>query len=138
MFYVRYSIFLTGLMLASCHPSLLKPQSQSLLTNSEARIILPVKGNDDHPLKAQHTLLKTQLSKHFGGYTAFQGEGGWLAPDQRLYQESVMIYDISMQDTLENCHTLHNIAKHIGSIAKQETMYVRCANDTVAIIATTP
>jgi hypothetical protein len=64
----------------------------------EARIILPVFDNRGYTLDAVHARLQRKLAHYFGGFTATDARGGWVATGGELIKEQVTVYDIAVDD----------------------------------------
>lgn len=102
----------------------------------EARIILPINDNNGNSLSFLHKSLAGELCRHFGGATATQSNGMWIADNGKLYDEPGIAYDIAMEPTRDNDAIMREIAVRFGRLAEQEAMYLRLADGQVDIINT--
>ncbi len=98
----------------------------------EARVILPLSGNNNKLLDLVHAKLEQDLCKTFGGCTRTLGQGCWQG-DKQNYREEVYIYDVAMLDSTANNMLLDNIAHYAKVAGKQEAVYVRHACGEVII-----
>ena len=99
----------------------------------EAKIILPVLGNNGLPMDKEHASLEAMLVKQWGGCTRTLGLGLWNTDMDKLYREEVYIYTIAMEVTPKNRGSLQAIADAIGIAARQDAMYVCHADGEVVI-----
>lgn len=90
----------------------------------DARIILATEQRNNIPIHASiRDLLREKLARAFGGYTETIGHGGYIMEDGTLKQETVLIYDIAIED--HYYPVLTSIAQWLAMVANQETVYVR-------------
>ncbi len=99
-----------------------------------ASIVLPKAGNNGENLEFAHMDLMRQLCAEFGGFTALDSVGGWIAPDGTLYQEDGKTYQVAMTDSPANRAKLQTIARHIGAIAGQLAMFITFPGGAAEII----
>jgi hypothetical protein len=100
----------------------------------EARIILPFAENGGKDITFAHETLARELASTFGGFTAFNVQGGWVNGEGKLYLDAGRAYDVAMADTEENAAKLRGIARGIGKLTHQEAVYLRYANGEVDIL----
>ena len=96
----------------------------------QAQINLPLYDNDGKSVKRIHKQLEIELSEICGGFTTFKGQGGWLDKG-KLYNDSLMIYQIAIDKKLEN--KIVKIAKKYGLKTRQLAIYT-VINGKVKII----
>jgi hypothetical protein len=101
----------------------------------EARIVMPhfqsVKSHE------AHLRLRNMLCEAFGGFTAFDGQGGWRDPSGKVVHDNVTIYDVAMDGSRTNgssYDTLIGIAVDAGRALDQQEVYVRYCNGNVDLI----
>lgn len=51
-----------------------------------------------------HQYVKSWLAEEFGGYTAYDAQGGWRNDDGDLVEESVTVYEIVAPSTADGGH----------------------------------
>lgn len=96
----------------------------------EARFILPIRTNDGADLAHVHEALQFELAKTFGGWTAQDVRGGWLAGDGVLFLDNSVAYDIAT----DSAWRVRDVAMRYGREARQESVYYRDAEGRVEII----
>lgn len=94
-----------------------------------AQINLPILDNDGNSLLDLHETIQRDLCNIFGGYTVFEARGGWLAPSTeqelgKLYQETVMVYQIAYNPADGAQHTIRAYAERYGKAAKQLAVFI--------------
>lgn len=99
----------------------------------EARIILPVFGNDGKSLADVHQRLRIFLAMEFEGYTSFSGFGGWMN-GASLQEEQIRIYDVAVEGTSEDHLKLLYLCQRLREDAKQDAIYLRDSGGNVHII----
>lgn len=111
-----------------CQPP--SPQGDRGMTTElrEARIILP-KGYPEAGI-----WLQGQFCVDFGGFTHFEGLGGWLPPGKDGVVEPVHIYDVAVPSTEESEQTLLRIARHLREAASQDAIYLRFPSGCVLFV----
>lgn len=100
----------------------------------EARIILPVNGNDGLSVEGAHKYLKMSLASEFGGFSAIKADGGWVDNDGALQEEPVVIYDVAAPSGVLEDKLLHDIARVAGREAGQICVYVKDFSGNVELI----
>lgn len=97
----------------------------------EARILLPVKGNDGRafPDGLVDSILSDVLL-HFGGYTVTEARGAWRCPDTgRVYSAPMLAVDVAVNvaDPTPTAWApvLYSIAERAAALLSQEYIYVR-------------
>lgn len=102
----------------------------------EARIILPVVGNNGEDISQAHEALEVELAQCFGGYTVYEGRGGWVTPEGDLQREDVRIYDVAMSGDNGSGYwsNLENIAMRTKLRAGQRSIYVRGPDGVVRFV----
>lgn len=60
----------------------------------EARLYLPKKMLWNGIDGSARDHVKTQFALHFGGYTEYEGGGGWLDDDRNLVEEPVWVVEV--------------------------------------------
>ena len=91
----------------------------------EARIILPEDDNAGASLNAVHKKLESRLCDAFGGFSRTSGVGGWNNQHGTTFTETVRIYDIACENSLQSCHALLALARWLRAEARQEAIYLR-------------
>jgi len=100
----------------------------------EARIVMPFAN-----FGSDHSQLRAALVETFGGYTCAVGQGGWYDEvNQERIDDSVVIYDVAIDDTLEARRQLLDIALDTGRALDQQAVYVRYPDGRVDIVDTKP
>lgn len=87
-----------------------------------AKIILPVLDNQGKDLFEVHRELQAALLGEFGGYTSFEGVGGWRNLHGKLYKERVIIYEVAMERA--KAIELRCIAEIVVTKARQESVMI--------------
>lgn len=99
-------------------------------------IVLPKLGNEGEDLSAAHMLIKRELCRAFGGFTALDSFGGWIDPETGVeYLEAGITYQTGMENTPENETALRSIAYRAGLMAKQLAMAVTLPSGEFAILS---
>lgn len=98
----------------------------------EARIVMPC-ASDIDGWGDIHNRLTRDLCHHFGGCTKTIGSGCWVDPKGKMIAETVLIYDVAMDDTAANVDHLCRIAEHYGRKLEQHSIYVRYPDGRVFI-----
>lgn len=102
-----------------------------------ASVTLPVADNDGNSLADAHAALRSSLAEEFGGFTAINATGGWCDPSTgKVYVESVIRYDVAMEDSAVNRAKLADMATFYGHMARQIAMMITHAAGDVAFIET--
>ena len=102
----------------------------------EARIILPLRGNDGQLIDQSHTFLENALLRHWGGCTISNGLGLWKDSESgKVHREMVRIYDVAMESNPITRDVLKAVAIHACRMASQECVYVRHANHEVEFVS---
>lgn len=104
----------------------------------EAMIILPNSDNDGALLADVQDFLAEQLIDAFNGCTIRAAFGAWRSPDGVTMREAVSEFIVACEPSAANAAKLRDIARHIGTVARQLAIYVRYASGDVEIIDTTP
>jgi len=100
----------------------------------EARIVMPFAN-----FGSDHSQLRAALIETFGGYTCAVGQGGWYDEvNQERIDDSVVIYDVAIEDTLEARRKLLDTALDAGRSLAQKAVYVRYPDGRVDIVDTKP
>ena len=99
----------------------------------EAKIICP--NTAKAPGNAPRALYLAQRDcvLAFGGYTAAQGDGGWIDDHGTLIAEPVTILTIACGPTPEQWQALDAIADTVGRMACQECVYIKYPNGNVEL-----
>ena len=105
----------------------------------EARIILPLSGNEGQSVEQVHSALKRKLALEFGGFTAVPAFGGWVNPKGELVEEAVYVYDIGCSDVPKRdadaaSEALVRIAKWACEAADQVCVYVKDFSGEVSLV----
>ena len=59
---------------------------------------LPVNDNAGKSLAINHAALKKDLARSFGGFTAYEGQGGWIDKKTgELFDEAVRVYEVAIR-----------------------------------------
>lgn len=100
----------------------------------EARITMPHHGTD--LCSTVHQKLGEQLAAAFGGFTCFQGTGGWVDPSSGdTLVEPVFIYDVAIDSERDSpTDLIARFAIEAGEALDQTSVYVRYPNGAVDII----
>lgn len=96
----------------------------------ESRIVMPIAARVAGNLAA-HDALRLRLIEVFGGYTCTSGTGGWM--DGVPTTESVAVYDVAHDDTIELRTALSDIAVEFGDKLGQKAVYVRIGGEAEII-----
>jgi hypothetical protein len=88
----------------------------------EARIILPAEGD-----AAEIERIERRLTAVFGGFTRHAGHGAWRAPDGRVMQEAVFIYDVAAPAFMAGAVEDENRAWH-GAAAELRAIACEACN----------
>ena len=97
-----------------------------------AKIVLPVLDNAGHDLWDAHRGLQTILINEFGGFTSYEGLGGWRNLHGKLFKERVVIYDVAMERAA--APKLREIAGHLARDARQESVMIVTPNGDVEFV----
>ena len=100
----------------------------------EARIILPYDTGDGEADRKAHAFMAEQLTKHFGGFTVFSGQGAWAKDEKTIVYDEVKIYDVAAQVQRHPEDQLRRIAREAGMLLDQDSVYIRYADGKVDII----
>ena len=101
----------------------------------EARIIMPIVGGE--PCNV-HSFLQADILEAFGGYTAYQGSGGWTDTGSELVEDLSMIYDIACDEHRDSTYDqLFEIAMKAGRALNQQAVYIRYPDGYVEIASCT-
>lgn len=100
----------------------------------EAKIILPLEGNNGENIGRAHNYLRASLVANFGGVTVFSGIGHWRDETGETINEVVCAYVTAMKSTQGNNRKLRKLAIVAGREAGQKAVYVRYADGRVSII----
>lgn len=92
----------------------------------QARLIVPKQTNDGKGTSAYCDLVRKQLIAIIGGYTQFDGIGGYRGEKQD-YHEPITIFDLDFPDGQSEAITLklRTLAKTIVRSLRQESVYLR-------------
>jgi hypothetical protein len=103
----------------------------------EAKIILPV--YPEHLSMGEatelHVHLQQRLANTFGGFTATEGDGGWINDAWKLITERVRIYVVANQGDEGEAQALRNIAQWLAEESAEDCIYVCYADGEVELIA---
>lgn len=103
----------------------------------EGLITIPNKDNDGTSLNELIEQTMLLLAKRFGGATAIEAQGSWIANDGKLYREPVTQIVTAYDPADEQADNfIFDTAVMVGLKAKQLAMYVRYASGNVQIIDT--
>lgn len=100
----------------------------------EARLILPVQGNDGQELLPFHLLLRRMLVRTWGGYNSSHVTGGWVDHAGTLYEDEGIAYDVAMEPHEGNNQILRSLAVDFGSRMGQLGVYLRYPSGDVEIL----
>jgi hypothetical protein len=107
----------------------------------EARIILPAGGDP-----AEIERIERRIITSFGGFTRTAGHGAWHAPDGRVIQEDVFIYDVASPAFMAGAvddenRAWHGASAELRAIAReacnrfwQSCVYLRLPDGEVHLI----
>lgn len=99
----------------------------------EARIVMPHFASLTS--QAAHHTLQQKLVAAFGGFTAYDGHGGWADPSGKVVQDMVTIYDIAIDSDRDGpWELIARFAVEAGRELSQDSVYVRYPNGEVDII----
>lgn len=98
------------------------------------RIILPMQDNNGEPMPLVHAELRHRLVSRFGGFTSYEGFGGW-ANAGVVQQEPVVIYDVAL--SLCQADVLRSIARQVGREARQKSMMIALPDGDVEFLEIT-
>lgn len=87
-----------------------------------AKLILPMRTNEDKTLFLEHQLLRSMFIELWGGFTATHGVGGWKNDAGKDMVEPVWVYEIAMP--LQDVVKLREVAAKIGRAAKQDCVMI--------------
>lgn len=96
------------------------------------KIILPLNDNAGTPLVVEHAELRLKLVDRFGGFTAYEGLGGWLN-NGSTQTEPVMIYDVAMHQ--DQSIALRNMAIELCINARQQSVMIQCPDGNVEFVS---
>jgi hypothetical protein len=96
-----------------------------------ARIVLPQRDNAGRTLYLQHQQLRLDLIDRWGGYTTFEGVGGW-RNGERDQVEPVWIYDVAMY--CADASRLRTLAAHYAKLTGQKSVMIVTPNGDVDFV----
>lgn len=101
---------------------------------TESKIILPIHGNDMHPLDAQLATVEDILLQQFGGYNCTVGKGAWRNDKGKVYYDMVQVYSVAADWSLpHNSLALRQIARYASVLMEQESVYM-CLDGQVEFV----
>lgn len=100
----------------------------------EARLIVPVRGNNGEDLAETHVFVVERLIQHFHGFTVSPGAGQFINKDGEIVADEVRVYDVAGEDTPDNLRRLEAIARYVAFTADQESIYLRNFSGDVRLI----
>lgn len=98
----------------------------------EARIVMPC-ATEVSDWEDIHNWMAHDICEGFGGCTKHMGSGLWVGPHGKTVAETVIVYDIAMEDTDANVDKLCRIADKYGRALGQHSTYVRYPDGRVFI-----
>lgn len=91
----------------------------------KVEIIIPNQNNSGESLEAVITGIKTNMCQLFGGFTAFDAQGGWVSDEGKLYQEQVTVLVSAVaDDKAEEAQMILAIARNVLEITDQLAVFV--------------
>jgi hypothetical protein len=103
----------------------------------EAKIILPVYPERMSMGEATklHGHLQKRLATTFGGFTATEGDGGWIDDAGKLITERVRVYVVANQGDEGEAAKLRNIARWLAKESGEDCIYIRYADGEVELMS---
>ncbi len=98
-----------------------------------AQIILPKFDNDGKSLTWQHEQYQKTFCIIFGGFTAYEVQGGWMDYSGRICQDTSVSYHIAMDDM--GTIKLRALAQAAAHELKQECIFIVLPNGNVEFIS---
>jgi len=96
---------------------------------------LPTSNNDGASLHDVHAALQSTLIDTWGGFSAFNGLGGWRDDaTSKIFAEPTVGYYIAMPDDAGNRAKLLSVARFYGHMAQQLAVMVTYANGDVEFV----
>ena len=89
----------------------------------KVEIIIPQTNNSGESLGAVIAGVKTNLCNLFGGYTAFEAQGGWVSDSGELFEEPVVVL-ISAATKASDAQLITTIARDVLEITDQLAMFI--------------
>lgn len=101
---------------------------------NEFIIHLVKNNNQGESLESLNNQTLMTIAKTFGGFTATEGRGGWVNPNGKLFDESILRVIIACDNTPENSGKLKQIALNYKEAASQEAVYIRAFDGVVLFV----
>lgn len=91
----------------------------------KVEIIIPKQNNNGESLEPVISQVKMNLCQLFGGFTAFQAEGGWISDEGKLYQEPVTVLVSAVaEDKADEAKLIISIARNVMELTDQLAVFV--------------
>lgn len=88
-------------------------------------IIIPKLNNSGESLDAVIAGIKTNMCQLFGGFTAFDAQGGWISNEGELFQEQVTVLVSAVaDDQAEEAKMIIAIARNVLEITDQLAVFI--------------
>lgn len=101
-----------------------------------AQIILPKFNNDGKSQAWLHQEYRKAFCIVFGGYTAYDVQGGWMNDDGKLFNDESVAYHIAMDDNNVNVEKFRGLAQAAAGEFQQECIFIALPNGDVEFITT--
>lgn len=99
-----------------------------------AQIILPKSDNDGKSLTWVHSQYQKTFCIVFGGFTAYDVQGGWMNDEGKLFNDESIAYHIAMDDY--GPIKLRGLAQAAAGEFQQECIFIALPNGDVEFITT--